>query len=106
MIMHTDIEVAGQALPILRRAWPGPLGAYPHVGDWTPPNWVFSEISPQAFADKVAPWVDDGAQVLGGCCGIGPTHIAALRKALAKHRLACVVATGTPATSPWDIREL
>jgi S-methylmethionine-dependent homocysteine/selenocysteine methylase len=83
MIMHTDIDVAGQALPIVRRSWPGPLGAYPHVGEWTPPNWVFSEISPHAFADKVAPWVDDGAQVLGGCCGIGPAHIAALRKALA-----------------------
>jgi len=83
MIMHTDIDVAAQALPILRRAWAGPLGAYPHVGDWTPPNWVFGEISPQAFADKVAPWVDDGAQVLGGCCGIGPAHIAALREALA-----------------------
>jgi S-methylmethionine-dependent homocysteine/selenocysteine methylase len=83
MIMHTDIEVAGKALPILRRAWPGPLGAYPHVGEWTPPNWVFSEISPQAFADRVAPWADDGAQVLGGCCGIGPAHIAALRTALA-----------------------
>jgi S-methylmethionine-dependent homocysteine/selenocysteine methylase len=83
MIMHTDIEVAGEALPILRRAWPGLLGAYPHVGEWTSPNWVFGEISPQDFADKVAPWVDDGAQVLGGCCGIGPAHIAALRKALA-----------------------
>ncbi|TML71233.1 MAG: homocysteine S-methyltransferase family protein [Actinobacteria bacterium] len=83
MIMHTDIDVAAKALPILRRAWPGPLGAYPHVGEWTPPNWVFSEISPQAFADKVARWVDDGAQVLGGCCGIGPQHIAALRQALA-----------------------
>ena len=83
MIMHADIDVAAKALPILRRAWPGPLGAYPHVGEWTPPNWVFSEISPQAFADKVARWVDDGAQVLGGCCGIGPQHIAALRQALA-----------------------
>ncbi|MFL5926301.1 MAG: homocysteine S-methyltransferase family protein [Gaiellaceae bacterium] len=83
MIMHTDIDVAKQALPILRRAWAGPLGAYPHVGDWTPPNWVFGEISPRAFAARVAPWADDGAQVLGGCCGIGPAHIAALREALA-----------------------
>jgi S-methylmethionine-dependent homocysteine/selenocysteine methylase len=83
MIMHTDIDIAREALPHLRRAWSGPLGAYPHSGDWTPPNWVFSEISPQAFADKVAPWVDDGAQALGGCCGIGPAHIAALRQALA-----------------------
>jgi S-methylmethionine-dependent homocysteine/selenocysteine methylase len=83
MIMHTDIDVAARALPIVKHSWPGPVGAYPHVGDWTPPNWVFSDISPQAFADKLAPWVHDGAQVLGGCCGIGPAHIAALRKALA-----------------------
>jgi S-methylmethionine-dependent homocysteine/selenocysteine methylase len=83
MIMHTDADVVARALPMLRRAWRGLLGAYPHVGDWTPPTWVFREISPQAFARKVAPWVDDGAQVLGGCCGIGPAHIAALRAALA-----------------------
>ena len=83
LVMHTDIDVAGQSLPLLRRAWPGPLGAYPHVGDWTPPNWVFGEISPEAFADQVAPWADDGVQILGGCCGIGPAHIAALRQALA-----------------------
>jgi S-methylmethionine-dependent homocysteine/selenocysteine methylase len=83
MIMHTDLDVAGQVLPLLRRAWAGPLGAYPHVGDWTPPNWVFSELSPGAFAERVAPWAGDGAQVLGGCCGIGPAHIAALRAALA-----------------------
>jgi len=82
MIMHTDIDVAAQALPIVKRAWSGPVGAYPHVGDWTPPDWVFSEISPAEFAAKVAPWVEDGAQVLGGCGGIGPAHIAALRDAL------------------------
>src|SRR5262249_31320824 len=31
MLMHTDIDVAGRALPIVKRAWPGPVGAYPHV---------------------------------------------------------------------------
>jgi S-methylmethionine-dependent homocysteine/selenocysteine methylase len=84
MIMHTDVDLAGRALPIVDRAWSGPVGAYPHVGDWTPPNWVFDTISPAAFAGLVAPWVDDGARVLGGCCGIRPSHIAALREALAK----------------------
>jgi S-methylmethionine-dependent homocysteine/selenocysteine methylase len=83
MIMHTDADVAAEALPTVKRAWSGPVGAYPHVGDWTPPNWVFGEITPAAFAEKVAPWVEDGAQVLGGCCGIGPAHIEALRDALA-----------------------
>ena len=83
MIMHTDIDVAAEGLPIVKRAWSGPVGAYPHAGDWTPPNWVFSEITPAAFAARVAPWAEHGAQVLGGCCGIGPAHIAALRDALA-----------------------
>lgn len=84
LVMHTDVDVAGQALPLLRRAWRGPLGAYPHVGEWRPPNWVFGDITPEAFADKVAPWVDAGAQVLGGCCGIGPAHIARLREAVTR----------------------
>jgi S-methylmethionine-dependent homocysteine/selenocysteine methylase len=83
MVMHTDIEVAGRALPLLARRWQRLIGVYPHVGDWTPPNWVFQEISPASFAAKVAPWADQGAQLLGGCCGIGPAHIQTLREALA-----------------------
>lgn len=86
MIMHTDIDVARRALPVVRRAWPGPLGVYPHVGDWTPPNWVFGEISPDAFAEQVASFAAEGAQVLGGCCGIGPAHIAALCRSVNRCR--------------------
>jgi S-methylmethionine-dependent homocysteine/selenocysteine methylase len=82
MLMHTDIDVVDQALPLAAQRWPGRLGAYPHVGDWTPPNWVFHEISPAEFAARVAPWAAQRAQVLGGCCGIGPAHIDALRRAL------------------------
>lgn len=85
-IMHTDLDVAGRALPIVRERWSGPVGAYPHVGDWTPPNWVFGDISPADFAARVSSWADEGAQVLGGCCGIGPQHIAALRAALSTRR--------------------
>ncbi|MEM7378377.1 MAG: homocysteine S-methyltransferase family protein [Pseudomonadota bacterium] len=40
------------------------------------------EITPEAYADTVMRWVDDGASVVGGCCGIGPEHIAALRARL------------------------
>ena len=27
---------------------------------------------------KARTWVDEGAQIIGGCCGIGPEHIRAL----------------------------
>jgi S-methylmethionine-dependent homocysteine/selenocysteine methylase len=87
LIMHTDIDVAEQALPLLTQPWRRPIGAYPHVGDWTPPNWVFRDISPAAFGAKVAPWASMGAQVLGGCCGIGPNHIAALCDAMPRKML-------------------
>jgi len=45
-------------------------------------NGVFadmrSEVSPSHYADIVADWKSHGATIVGGCCGIGPDHIAAL----------------------------
>jgi S-methylmethionine-dependent homocysteine/selenocysteine methylase len=77
-VMHTDVRVVPGALDIIRSVWDGALGAYPHVGDWTPPTWIFGEISPGAFADAASEWVSRGAAIVGGCCGIGPAHIAGL----------------------------
>ncbi len=39
-------------------------------------------LGPEEFAAKSAPFVDLGAKFLGGCCGTGPEHIAALAAAL------------------------
>jgi S-methylmethionine-dependent homocysteine/selenocysteine methylase len=38
-----------------------------------------SDLSPSAYADVVRSWLDQGATLVGGCCGMGPAHIAALR---------------------------
>ena len=38
---------------------------------------------PDRFARDVAKLVDEGADLVGGCCGAGPDHIAALARALA-----------------------
>jgi len=38
------------------------------------------EVSPAQYAELVADWERSGATLLGGCCGIGPEHIAALSK--------------------------
>jgi len=37
------------------------------------------DLDPRAYADIVRTWLDKGANVVGGCCQIGPGHIAALR---------------------------
>lgn len=35
-----------------------------------------SELTPSIYADAVDRWVDLGASIVGGCCGIHPEHIA------------------------------
>ena len=68
----------------MRKHWNGPLGAYPESGTWEPPNWTPSTLTPAEFAATAVGWVrDDGVRIIGGCCGMGPQFIGALRDALA-----------------------
>jgi 5-methyltetrahydrofolate--homocysteine methyltransferase len=43
-------------------------------------------ITPEAFAAHVPALVDAGAGIIGGCCGAGPAHIAAIGAALTRTR--------------------
>lgn len=40
------------------------------------------ELTPEAYAAYAADWIAAGATVVGGCCGVGPAHIAALAAAM------------------------
>ncbi len=42
---------------------------------------VFKE-TPEAMAEKAPRLVQAGANIIGGCCGTGPEHIAAIKKAV------------------------
>lgn len=82
-VMHTLVEDAGPALREVTAGWRGPVGAYPHAGKFIMPNWQFTDmIPPEDFARRAREWLDLGARVIGGCCGIGPDHIRALKKEL------------------------
>ncbi|MDC7220543.1 MAG: homocysteine S-methyltransferase family protein [Spirochaetales bacterium] len=37
---------------------------------------IRDDLDPQAYLGWIQEWVDLGASLLGGCCGIGPEHIA------------------------------
>ncbi len=39
-------------------------------------------LDPQSFAQKTAPFAKAGVNILGGCCGTTPEHIAALKQAV------------------------
>ena len=61
-----------------------PLGAYPNRFS-VPEGWTLDgdkpteryELSVEDFVNHALQWRELGASLIGGCCGIGPEHIAA-----------------------------
>jgi S-methylmethionine-dependent homocysteine/selenocysteine methylase len=41
---------------------------------------IREDLTPEGYARFAAAWHEAGASILGGCCGIGPEHIAQLRQ--------------------------
>jgi len=79
LVMHSEVDVTQPAVRSLSNKYKGPVGAYPNAGYWQRPEWIFvDQISPDDYVAKARAWVDEGAQIIGGCCGIGPEHIRAL----------------------------
>jgi S-methylmethionine-dependent homocysteine/selenocysteine methylase len=61
-----------------------PIGVYPHIGRFDPPEWLFTdEYPPERYVELARGWLDQGARIVGGCCGTTPEHIAAVARSLA-----------------------
>ena len=79
-IMHTEVEYVGACLKVLKANWQGPIGVYAHSGKFVQPNWIFNDvISPEDYASAANSWLQQGVQVVGGCCGIGFEHMQVLK---------------------------
>ncbi len=67
-------------LPRLCRATARPLAAYAHIGNLTPiRGWSYAQaVTPNEYAHYARQWLDQGATILGGCCGTTPGHIRAI----------------------------
>ncbi len=75
-IMHTETDYVSACIDVVNQHWDGPTGVYAHTGEWQPPHWIFEDtITPEDYSRAVGTWIAQGAQVIGGCCGIGPAHI-------------------------------
>ena len=78
-IMHAPSNLIGEAIAILESASDCPLMAYPDSGYFKMPHWQFDKIiPPDDFRRFAAEWAAGGVQVIGGCCGLAPEHIAAI----------------------------
>ena len=79
LIAHSDIEVTGQAIKIAKKKFNGLLGAYPNRGHYEKPHWKFVDnITPNEYLEKARSWVENGAQIVGGCCGVSVEEIKAI----------------------------
>jgi S-methylmethionine-dependent homocysteine/selenocysteine methylase/SAM-dependent methyltransferase len=68
-------------LPWLRDFTDLPLGVYPNLGYYTADGWSSDKtVGGAEYAELAAMWREEGAQIIGGCCGTRPEHIAAARE--------------------------
>lgn len=83
MINCLPIDHVPGMLPWLRDFTDLPLGVYPNSGHYLAPGWKFDdELSPQDYAELALQWREEGAEIIGGCCGVTPEHIAAAQQSL------------------------
>ena len=83
-------EVMGEAISTARRLTDLRIGAYANAFAPGPKeaqaNADLSEIrgdlTPSGYLAWVNDWIDRGASIVGGCCGIGPEHIGAIRESI------------------------
>ena len=81
-------EAISRVLPQLIAICDLPTGAYANAFTPIPEKWDYhgdesippsrTDVTPQAYADHAANWVSAGARIIGGCCEVGPAHIAQL----------------------------
>jgi len=83
-------ESLSQSMPLLKESGL-PYGAYANgftgIDKLVPGGTVEklmarSDLGPEAYGDYVMSWIDAGATIVGGCCEIGPAHIAELARRL------------------------
>src|SRR5262249_32312100 len=82
-VMHSDFDVTDAALELVARRYDGRVVVYPNSGIYDMPHSRFATVCPpDEFVERARRWIDGGAAIVGGCCGIGPEHIAALAETL------------------------
>ncbi|MGN6380437.1 MAG: bifunctional homocysteine S-methyltransferase/methylenetetrahydrofolate reductase [Gaiellales bacterium] len=99
------------ALEEMRGATSLPLTALANAGlpNLSTGRVIYPDASPEYFAEYAAHAVRLGAMVIGGCCGTGPVHVAAVRDAVSEQRAPAtalaLVERDVPASAPGEAAE-
>ena len=79
-IMHTPVDDTGPGLEIVKKNWSGTFGAYAHFPGHEGSTPEANALDPQQYLEFAKGWSEQGARIIGGCCGTRPDHIRALRE--------------------------
>lgn len=83
-VQCTPLRFAEEALRQLlaaAQASSATVGIYANDGrEWRDQRWHGERVNPAEYARHARRWVELGAQVVGGCCGTTPEHVAAIRE--------------------------
>ena len=90
-VFHSSVGAINAALPLVQEKWSGPISIYPeaerdddYITTHRDTNAV-AKLSPEDFVAQAKHWVDQGVQIVGGCCGVELEYIEPLRDALPTH---------------------
>ena len=79
-IMHTLVDDTEPGLEVVKKNWSGAFGAYAHFpGHGGPTPWA-NAMDPKQYLEYAKGWREQGARIIGGCCGTTPDHIRVLRE--------------------------
>lgn len=79
-IMHTEVEYIDACLGTMADHWSGPVGVYAHSARWEGDACIYdATVSPEEYAARARIWLENGVQLVGGCCGLGVDHIKTLK---------------------------
>lgn len=86
-LFHSTIAATDAGIDAIRSVWSGPLAAYPESdrSDYTLPqrdDSVTSNVTPDEFPAIASRWIEQGVQVIGGCCGINLEYMENLKSKL------------------------
>jgi S-methylmethionine-dependent homocysteine/selenocysteine methylase len=84
-VMSAAIRAAREAIDAFGKPGVG-LGVYANAFEPEPPSdepyagisQLRADLDPPNYLKWINRWLEDGATIVGGCCGIGPEHIAAI----------------------------
>ena len=79
LVAHSNMSVTEDAVKIFKNNLDNTIGAYPNRGYFVKPEWKFTDkIKPEDYLKSAKSWINSGAQIIGGCCGIGVDEIKAI----------------------------